>query len=308
MMAYLHFARANLYVVLKALLLTGSSGQAEGEALKAVARKIDSKLVGAVNGMPARLFEEMLTQDQVDRIVTGIIPIVEDVSGRRFAKKPSIRVIGTDEFVGACLEDLRLQHSSEKRPGKELEFALSMDRRGRMLGLVSLGRFSYARREMLLPAETFFAGLKRARIETEHLDDVLRIVIGHELVHALQDQESPLGERMASFKTPEARAAFGAVIEGHAVLLQRMIGARLSIPDRIANLSAPSKQTTGEGSSPQERQFVETVGAATNLLYSVGPQYMERLFQKGGNPRLWQAVANPPTSTSELSKVAAEAP
>jgi hypothetical protein len=310
MVTYLHFVRGNVYVLLKGILLSnGVPEPRELEALDVLARAIDGKLLAATGGKALLAFQETLTQAEVDAAVADVRALVEEVSGQKFDRDPIVRVVGTDELVGACIEDIRLQRANEKKAGRELEFAMQTDRSGRLTGMSSVGRFSYSRRAILLPAETFHAGLARGKIDKALAKQALQVVVAHELVHGLQDQLRPLGETLPKFKDAGAKAAFAAVIEGHAVFVQKRVGERLAIPAAVQNLAMPRQSAEpAPGTSPREKQFVDAIETAATLLYRDGPELMERLYREGGVKRQWEVFANPPQTPAEISKMAGGQP
>ena len=75
------------------------------------------------------------------------------------------------------------------------------------------------------------AGLTEA--ENSHLQ---MLVLAHELTHALQQQIAGAQSKLLARTDEDAINAYGAVLEGHAMRVQRLVAADLGIEDRISDV------------------------------------------------------------------------
>lgn len=132
-----------------------------------------------------------------------------------------------------------------------------------------------------------------------------RLVLVHELVHALQDQRLGLGESYDQTRTADADNAFRAVIEGDATLA--MLGNALrgqGIP-----LSAATHGIQQMGTYLDVNAFVrgEKLDEAPTILrvtlvapYLRGLQFIAAVYSIGGWPSVNRAHRRPPTTTEQV--------
>ncbi len=124
-----------------------------------------------------------------------------------------------------------------------------------------------------------------------------RVILAHELTHALQDQHFDLGRLPLENRDNDDRAlAASALIEGDATLAmnQYMLGdlSAASIKDSLAG--ALSTDVTQLVAAP--RFLRETL----LFPYLHGLAFCQTLYESGGWPALAAAYAQPPSSTAEI--------
>jgi hypothetical protein len=132
-----------------------------------------------------------------------------------------------------------------------------------------------------------------------------RLVLVHELVHALQDQRLGLGEAYDQTRTADADNAFRAVIEGDATLAMLANALRgQGIP-----LSAATQGIQQMGSYLDVNAFVrgEKLDEAPAILrvtliapYLRGLQFVAAVYSIGGWPSVNRAHRRPPTTTEQV--------
>jgi hypothetical protein len=155
------------------------------------------------------------------------------------------------------------------------------------------------------PREHVYYSLKQPPDGLEPNETMERMVVVHELVHALQDQHFSIGEAMKrSERNWEQQLAYHAVIEGEAtlVMLAEML-AQLGQPlesiignEEVFNGMASLARSESGGTAAAPRYFVESM----MFPYVQGLRFVAHAFRDGG----WDAVtalhANPPRSTAEV--------
>ena len=132
-----------------------------------------------------------------------------------------------------------------------------------------------------------------------------RLVLVHELVHALQDQRLGLGESYDQTRTADAENAFRAVIEGDATLAMLANALRgQGIP-----LSAATDGIQQMGTYLDVNAFVrgEKLDEAPAILrvtlvapYLRGLQFIAAVHSIGGWPSVNRAHRRPPTTTEQI--------
>ncbi|WP_251329163.1 Hvo_1808 family surface protein [Haloplanus pelagicus] len=134
----------------------------------------------------------------------------------------------------------------------------------------------------------------RIRIITDSPDSptIDNATLVHELVHALQDQNDNLGERISSTETQDGDLAVDGVVEGEANYIERRYTQRCG--DEWECVGTPS-----DGGSPGEPP---NLGILLTLLqpYSDGPVYIDWLRERGGWDAVDTAFENPPESSEQI--------
>lgn len=136
--------------------------------------------------------------------------------------------------------------------------------------------------------------------------DMQTMVVTHEIVHALQDQNFSLRVRKKlGFKTPDAEAAWHALIEGDATasMLQASLAAVgksfLAVADSMARGASLL-----EGASNVETQHMRSapkvIRDAIGFPYEKGLAFVAALYRDGGWARVDQAFVHPPVSTEQI--------
>lgn len=161
-------------------------------------------------------------QATLDRLVDSLMPGVERATGLDFKERPR-PVLRTKDQVRAFL----LAKVSEEFPPERIRGVTSAYR---LLGLIP---DTLDLRALLLDlyAEQvagFYDPDSVALFAVEGADPAqLRLVVAHELVHALQDQYLPLDSLMGQRASSDRAAAVQAVLEGHATIASL----RVLVPD-----------------------------------------------------------------------------
>lgn len=134
-------------------------------------------------------------------------------------------------------------------------------------------------------------------------EDEQKMVLAHELTHALQDQSFDLEKFLrAAREDDDATAARQAIVEGHAMaaMMQHLIG-----PDDLASL--PALEPLMAGLVHQQLEEYPVYSKApyffrlqTLFPYSAGMGFMQRGLAQGGWKRLNLIFSNPPATTREI--------
>jgi hypothetical protein len=142
----------------------------------------------------------------------------------------------------------------------------------------------------------------RIRIITDSPDSptIDNATLVHELVHALQDQDGDLGERITATETQDAGLATDGVVEGEANYIEQRYTNRCGAEwDCVA--------TPDSGGGPGEPP---NLGILLTLLqpYSDGPVYIDWLIERGGWEAVEAAFDDPPQSTEQVIHLTDEEP
>jgi len=149
----------------------------------------------------------------------------------------------------------------------------------------------------------FYApGDDRIRIITDSPDSptIDNATLVHELVHALQDQDGDLGERITATETQDAGLATDGVVEGEANYIEQ----------RYTNRCGAEWECVGTPSSGGGPGEPPNIGILLTLLqpYSDGPVYIDWLIEQGGWEAVEAAFEDPPQSTEQVIHLTDEEP
>jgi len=131
------------------------------------------------------------------------------------------------------------------------------------------------------------------------LDPFARIVLAHELTHAVTDQRFDLtrADRLAAATASEDElAAYTGLVEGDATLtMQRYLAERLTPAEQAsAGVAAATERTPVRDAAPA------VIRESMLFPYQEGLRFVRTLYQQGGWAAVNRAYRDPPTSTEQL--------
>jgi hypothetical protein len=175
-------------------------------------------LVGACRGRPPADAEDATTQ-----LVDSLTPAVEKVVGLKFRSRPQSAVRSREQVRAYVLHKLDQALPAEKARGLQASYRLlgllpdSLDLRTLLLDLFTEQIVGYYE-----PDSTMLFVVANAD------PTVLRAVVSHELVHALQHQYLPLDSIMMQTGDNDRLTAAQSILEGQATLG----GLQVMVPDQ----------------------------------------------------------------------------
>ena len=242
------------------------------------------------------------TQEDVDRWVAEVRPVVEELAGRRFKEAPIARVVSRDALADAMADQMGeyvRRVVPDATPLQELEFTVQAKAAAANLAPLSFGQYIDGVDEILIPAENYPGMLRLVGHEATSVEEVVKVVLAHELTHALQDQT--LGGLEVPTTEDEA-LAYRATIEGHAIHVQVLAAEALGLHDGHRALlagMAPARVTGVDPLAAMQQERQQRVYAIT---YRGGYRYMRRMADDGGMERLWGVLAEPPVAVEEFEE------
>jgi len=131
------------------------------------------------------------------------------------------------------------------------------------------------------------------------LDAYARIVLAHELTHAVTDQRFDLtrADRLeAASGREDELAAYSGLVEGDATFtMQRYMAGRLTPAEQVAaGLVAAGQRTPRRDAAPA------VIRESMLFPYQEGLRFVGQLYQQGGWAAVNRAYRHPPTSTEQL--------
>jgi hypothetical protein len=240
---------------------------------------------------------EDLTEERLNALVRELTPLVEEAAGKEFEEVPHAR-IGRLSDLQTILEDefLLIMGQMYDVPDYVLR-QLAERTRASAPGVV--GKYGVRTRVLYLSPEAVGAVAAGAGLPAERAGDVARLVMAHEMAHALQAQEAGLDD-FESAHDMEALDAVRGVTEGHANFVEKRVAEKLGLRDvtRALNLS----QGWGD-EGPEDLSSFELWA-----IYGQGMRFVEHHYQEGGMERVWTLLREPPPSTTMLFRPETYAP
>ena len=149
----------------------------------------------------------------IGRLVDSLRPVVERATGLRFKGPTKSDLKSREEVHDFLLEKLKQEFPPERQEGVEAVYKLlgllpdTLDLKALLLDLYSEQVAGFYD-----PATSTLYGVRGAE------PTMLRLVLAHELVHALQHQYLPLDSIMKKQTDADQQTAAQAVLEGHAMI------------------------------------------------------------------------------------------
>lgn len=224
------------------------------------------------------------TPAEADASLKQVLPVLEEVAGRKLKRVPPLKLVGRDEVIKIWEK----QHSKNDFSREE--------------SFMTIGWYNGTDKVIyLLPAnlDTGRFGLvwgEKGRLA------LLKIAICHELVHALQDQEVDLAAFWSRARTKEERMALKAFVEGHATSVAERVSKRLGLePSLLLFGMVLTDDAAPEVNLDRTQKALRQVGKFQfELNYLHGSMFIDQIYDDGGMERVWTLFHAPPTDTGMI--------
>lgn len=224
---------------------------------------------------PGRSAYDAGTTDPVAAAVPVLAGYAEQARGLRFREPPSVQVVDAATFAKVVAEPLPTDTGTAgDRAATRKALALAH------LSAAAQpdGFYSYRRRAVFVP-------------QGRPVDAYARVVLVHELTHALQDQNFGLAAlTRAAAADPDRARALSALVEGDATRVELAYLTTLPAADQAAIRSRHDYSPTPTSYAQLEAIFP----------YTVGRDFVAALAEQGGPPAVDAAFRRPPASTAQV--------
>ncbi|MGB3965317.1 MAG: hypothetical protein WBO45_01205 [Planctomycetota bacterium] len=223
-------------------------------------------------------------------IVARAVPAVERATGRKFARPPVVTLADAGDVMRSLRDDLLPQTAAfyQGQPKARIEKALQL--RADLFASALLGKYGLHSRELyVLP---HFVSTQLAAVKWSDADhaQILQLVVLHELVHALQDQEIGLAERLARCTASDTGEAFAMLIEGHAVFCSERAATELELDAAIPPLRAVFAGAHDPAVVPPCDLTNRRLRGQNGMRYLRGAAFFAAEHARGGDERCWQVL------------------
>lgn len=250
-----------------------------------------------VSGAPAKP-TVALTSAQAESYVAQLVPIVEKMSGRKFRTHPKVRITSAKAVIQILTEELVPQCRRLQPQRSDSEILQSAKTSATAVSNNLLGKYGTQTSTLYIIQENFRPRMLDCRIAPSHEQALVKLIIAHELTHALQDQYVGLARLLNSATTADQSLAISSTLEGHAVFVQEKIAQYLG-------LSASQKEYTraigvAVGADPLGNIIGTLEARIVSDTYLEGKSFIAWQMKKGGNELVWKILAQPPVKSSMI--------
>jgi hypothetical protein len=245
------------------------------------------------------------------RVVESLMKAAERVRGLRFVRPVPVLVQDADAimaYVDSQVEEAELERARLVYTALGL-LPADLDVRAlllRLMGEQVVGYYDIEAHRLIVRDDVMKAF--EGRRSGAHVDvDEARVVLVHELVHALQDQHLGLSANIDKNRDSDAESAYRALIEGDATLAMiafahdrdaRQLSELTSDPASVRNLSALVRSSPLAGSELGSAPAIVRVPLLSAYVDGLG--FAANLHGDGGWGRVDRAHADPPASTEQV--------
>lgn len=253
-----------------------------------------SRLIGVVlvSGVVAAVFGDFSDRYPAawDPRIAPLADFVEQVRELEFDHPVYVDFLPERDFVEQVT---RSEPTDDERTAADRDAAVL-----RSLGLVSGPVDLLAENDTVATegiAAFYSPSSERITIRGDALTPLLRATIVHELVHTAQDQNFDLS-RLTAAPTVAARNAIRALAEGDALRIERAYVEALPEDERLEY----DRQAKGQGEEVELDESPQVLVALFAAPYTLGRPLIDLLDQIGGNERIDEAFAMPPSTEEHL--------
>ncbi len=233
-------------------------------------------------------------------LVRRAVPAVEQAAGREFRTPPVVVLADAGEAMRALRDELRpwVEHYFAGNSPARIQRQLQLHADVVAAGL--LGKYVIADQQVLMMPQMLAPNLALVGWQEAEAEHVLLLLLAHELVHALQDQELGLAGRSAANRGNDASEAWSGLLEGHAVFCSERAAAALGIESAIAPARALMVGRHDAGDTPRSGLELRCAVGRGRATYIDSAALLAAEFARGGTERLWQLLATPQPSSWTL--------
>ena len=236
---------------------------------------------------------DAIDQAELDAVVADLQAVVEQERGLVFREGIDIELLDDENYIERSRADFEADLAEDPEDLANSAAALGalglwpegvdpVEVLGEYLSVGSLGYYDPETGEMVV----------RGAADTPNL----RITLVHELTHALDDQHFDLDRPELDDRPDEAGFAFSALVEGNASRVEAAYTASLTDEERA---DAEAEQQ-GYIDGIDIGGFPPILLAQQQFVYRTGADFVQALYDEGGNAAVDQALEDPPTTTEQI--------
>jgi hypothetical protein len=244
-------------------------------------------------GKPAFILSE------AEAALSEMSPLVEKYTGKKIEKLPPVKLINRNELAEILLEELKSQYTKEfpNYTKEQIHLISLIDSKTKSTSILGIYRENDG--TLYLMPTNLNPILQLVGIDKKHTQPILRLLVAHELTHALQDQETQL-KRFYQIDKFDEKLAFAATIEGHAVFVQNKIADELGLQDSMSEFLRFFSSESVTFREPLLEVTKNITSIQNEQKYIEGEKFIKYQHELGGNERVWEILAHAPAKTSMI--------
>ncbi len=236
----------------------------------------------SIEGEAASSFDDATLQAAAAKV----LPLVEKHAGRAFTTPPKITLAQGQAFRDVVAEENR-------RIYDRIFAASSEEVRRRLAEETAWGAERGVLGKYGVFTDTLYMSegplrMAASTLPGDRMDDVLLVILAHELTHALQDQHIPMDALLDDVDDQDALWAASGSWEGFATWVEQQVAHELGLDDVFWGMT----KLQGWGESGLQ----EPLAFQTWAVYGQGRAFVEH-HQAKGTEHLWTVLAHPPHRT-----------
>ncbi len=227
-----------------------------------------------------------------------VLPLVEQAAGRKLKDLPSILVVTRREYVDEMVQPVQSRSNSKADSGPSSR--RPDPKQYEPLANYIFGAYDPKDNEIYLLPENFKPRLMTAGVPERFHAQILKMVVAHELTHALQRQETSSKARISGRRSHGQYFAQRAMIEGHATFVMNQVARKLGIEEAISQFEKTLAVGLTISTDPKDEAANEEYRPELRSAYLDGEKFIRWHYEHGGNDRVWEIFRNPPTDKSMI--------
>jgi len=233
----------------------------------------------------------LLQQSELDALVAELVPLVEQTSGRQFDRIPEVVPATSDDLAEVLYaEQVHVLSHIDHLSGNDVE-RLARKAAG-TASIMGVGKYGFLDKKLYVVGDAMHAALSDLGVLPDQRRGVLRVVVAHELAHALQDQHADLASMVSDRASGDSVIAVTCTIEGHAVWVHEQVGAALQDQEAVDLVAGIL------GYDPDRPAISTNPGQYDNsYFYGQGRNFVAHHTDVGGADHMWSIMRQPPRTS-----------
>jgi hypothetical protein len=233
-------------------------------------------------------------------LAAELTPVLETVAGQRFRTPPVVRTVSRARLERTLARELERQYAPLLPDRTPEEVRVAMDSAAAAMSGFLVAKYALDEREVWVVPENVDDLADLLDLPSLRSEAVLRVMLAHELAHALDDQVYSLRPLLEGAKTFDQLQINTAIVEGHAQFMAARVADRLGQRDAFADFERAILylrwEEGEEGLNFVQRQFQATI----RFTYVEGRKFFEALAAKGGLEAVARVFAQPPKEADQI--------
>jgi hypothetical protein len=238
--------------------------------------------------------------EQAQEWARELVPLVEQASARSFVSFPTIELVGREKLAAVLTEELAVQLGNMIAAGEDVDTSRLAEQHAILLTPLVLGKYGIHDRVLYLVPKNLPPALELLGAEESLFNSIAKLIIAHELAHALQDQIVDLNVGISKIDSHQEMEAYIAAIEGHAVFVEDRVGEQLQLSEAARTMATMLSSGAIEFDDPAFEMINQVAVSPFEQAYIGGRDFMAYHAEQGGAERLWHILAHPPKSFSQI--------